>query len=259
MGSLHATGERTVPGAPREEYWFARHDAAYRWIAAHFVTPKPGLTVVDAGAGEGWGPHLLRDAGAGVVLGLEYDAAACQHASSHYPEVSVIHANLAALPVRAASVDLFISLQVIEHLWSLPKFIRDCARTLSPQGRIVFTTPNRPVFSPGLARGERPINPFHVEEFDRDQLHKLLIDSGFHDVNVGGLIHGPRLREWEAKHGRISQHLLESVGAEVTFAPLESLLPSITAADFDFMFTETKAHGAPWEDLIAIAAVTPKL
>ena len=65
----------------------------------------------------------------------------------------------------------------------------------------MVTTPNRPVFSPGLGRGEKPTNPFHVEELDAEQLHDLLVGAGFTDVVVHGLHHGPRITDWEAAHG----------------------------------------------------------
>ena len=42
----------------------------------------------------------------------------------------------------------------------------------------MVSTPNRPVFSPGLGRGEKPTNPFHVEELDAEQLHDLLAAAG---------------------------------------------------------------------------------
>ena len=31
---LQLTGERTLPGVWQENYWFRRHEAGYRWLAA---------------------------------------------------------------------------------------------------------------------------------------------------------------------------------------------------------------------------------
>jgi hypothetical protein len=47
--------------------------------------------------------------------------------------------------------------------------------------------------SPGLRRGEKPTNPFHVEEFDADQLRELVRDAGFSHIDMFGVRHGPRL------------------------------------------------------------------
>ncbi len=189
MSGLILTGERTVPGLQRENYWFRRHEAAYAWFLRQIGAN--GRIVVDAGSGEGYGAAMLRGAGAAQVVALEYDQQAAEHSSSRYPDVATVRANLAALPLREASVDALITMQVIEHLWDLPGFLQDCRRILRPGGVIVAATPNRCTFSPGLGRGERPTNPFHVEEFDADQVAELLTRSGFGSVQVLGVHHAP--------------------------------------------------------------------
>ena len=68
------TGERTWPGIPSESYWFARHEACYRWASAvvsaaavsSSIRQRPpsmrsgGTSVLDAGSGEGYGSEYLR-------------------------------------------------------------------------------------------------------------------------------------------------------------------------------------------------------
>ena len=163
---LVATGERTAPGLPDEEYWFSRHEVAYRWIAARVGTDQ---VVVDAGAWEGYGAAMLP----GRVIALEYDVTACAHIRGSYPNVAVAQANLDAIPLRTGSVDAITCLQVVEHLWDLRGFLRECRRVLRTGGELIITTPQRLTFSPGLGRGEKPVNPFHVEEFDGEQLRDL--------------------------------------------------------------------------------------
>ncbi len=180
---LPLTGERTVPGIAREQYWFARHEVVYQWLAPRCH----GLKVVEAGSGEGYGADILRRAGAYVVA-LDYDWAAITHGAARYP-VPHVQANLAALPV--SGVDVVVSLQVIEHLWDLPGFLRESRRVAD---WICLSTPNRLTFSPGLGRGQKPTNPFHVEEFDAEQLSDLVRTAGFDDVEIFGVHHGQRLR-----------------------------------------------------------------
>lgn len=187
MSDLPLTGERTIPGLARENYWFRRHEVAYEWV--HRELPTRGAVVVDAGSGEGYGAALLKAGGAARVVALEYDQMAAGHSNRHYPGISTVRANLAALPLLDDCADVLVSMQVIEHLWDLPGFLADCRRVLRPGGWIVVTTPNRLTFSPGLGQGEKPTNPFHVEEFDAGQVQAMLRRAGFLDVAVLGLRH----------------------------------------------------------------------
>jgi len=246
---LPLTGERTLPGVPGEEYWFARHEAAYLWLVQELGDRLRGADVVEAGSGEGYGAALLRDAGARTVVALEYDDASVSYAARAYPHVTTVRANLAAVPLATASADILVTLQVVEHLWDLRGFLLDCARVLRPGGRIVVTTPNRPVFSPGLGRGEKPTNPFHVEELDDEQMDDLLRDAGFDDVDVRGLHHGPRIEQWENAHsvGIVEAQVAAVLGDGPEDVGLAAFVASVTAADF----VVGDAAGA--QDLLAIA------
>lgn len=230
---LVLTGERTLPDAAGEQYWFTRHEAAYLWVASQFVD-STATTVVDAGCGEGYGAELLRAAGAQRVVALEYDASTVIHAAREYPTVWTVRANLVALPLRDATADLVVALQVVEHLWDLPAFLRECRRALRPGGTLVLTTPNRTVFSPRLGRGERPTNPFHVEEFDAAQLADLLRDSGFEAPKLEGLQHGERLAAWEREHGvgLVEAQLGLLAGVEDVSGDTAAFVATCTAADF---------------------------
>jgi SAM-dependent methyltransferase len=246
---LPLTGERTLPGVPGEEYWFARHEAVYRWIADSLADRLRDAVVVEAGSGEGYGAALLRDAGARVVVSLEYDEAAVRHARSTYSAVGTTRANLASMPLAPASADVLVCLQVVEHLWDLPGFLRDCAAALRPGGVAVVSTPNRPVFSPGLARGARPTNPFHVEEFDDEQLRDLLTAAGFTDVVVRGLTHGRRITEWERTTGvgLVTAQVSAVTGRGHVPSGLAECVASVTVHDFVL----GDADGA--QDLVAVA------
>jgi SAM-dependent methyltransferase len=183
--SLPLTGERTVPGVPEENYWFRRHEVAYRFALPYVA----GERVLEIGCGEGYGTALLATAAAAVV-GIDYDALTIAHAAKQYPLARFLRANLAALPIPTASVDVVAALQVIEHVWNHNEFVRECLRVLRPGGTLLVTTPNRLTFSPGL---EAPVNPFHTKEFTAAELTELLSDNGFEVVGEHGLHAGPRL------------------------------------------------------------------
>ncbi|NMO91228.1 bifunctional 2-polyprenyl-6-hydroxyphenol methylase/3-demethylubiquinol 3-O-methyltransferase UbiG [Actinomycetospora sp. TBRC 11914] len=195
--TLPLTGERTVPGIRHENYWFRRHEAVYRALAGDCR----GATVLEAGVGEGYGAALLGGV-ADRVIALELDTPTAAHVARRYGgALHVVRADLAALPLPDAAVDVVVTLQVIEHLWDQPGFLRECARVLRPGGRLHCSTPNRLTFSPGNALTDRPLNPFHTYELAATDLAALVHDAGLAVTTLRGLHHGARLAERDARHG----------------------------------------------------------
>jgi SAM-dependent methyltransferase len=224
---LVLTGERTLPGIRHENYWFRRHEAAYRAL----IPGCTGTVVLEAGCGEGYGGALLLAAGACRVLAVDYDRDTVTHVRRTYPQQDVLRANLVALPLTTASVDAVVSLQVLEHLWDQPRFVAECARVLRPGGWLALSTPNRLTFSPGVGRGEKPLNPFHTNELDAEELVELV--SARLDVEgVLGLRHGARLRAWEHTHGSLVAAQL-AAPAERWHDALSLLVGGVTAEDFE--------------------------
>lgn len=251
--SLPLTGERTVPGIAAENYWFRRHEAAYEWVVESFADDLRGGWVVDAGCGEGYGADLLARSGAEVV-GLELDHLAASHASERYRQsLATCRANLDAFPVADQIASTLVSMQVIEHLWNLAGFLRESLRVLQPGALCVLSTPNRLTFSPGLKRGDKPTNPFHVEEFDADQLVGLLRAAGFADVEMFGLQHSDGLRRWEAQHGDIvAAQIAAAIGGDPSLTEDRQLAAAVArVSTADFRIDSTKL--ADCADLIVVA------
>lgn len=228
---LPLTGERTVPGIKRENYWFRRHESVYEWISRRFDIDAASL--VEAGCGEGYGADLLSRFGANVVA-LDYDDQSIAHVQVTYPNLTAISANLDSFPLSDSSAEFVVSLQVFEHLWDTPKFLAEVRRALQSNGTLLLSTPNRVTFSPGLGRGEKPTNPFHVEEFDGVQLQEILTTAGFDSIEVLGLFHGPRLQELEAESGDLVKRQVNAILDNDNW-PSELLgdVESVTTSDFE--------------------------
>ncbi|MFF0270736.1 class I SAM-dependent methyltransferase [Kribbella sp. NPDC004536] len=188
--TLPLTGERTAPGIWHENYWFARHDAAYRWITGNLAVGQGGR-VLDAGCGEGYGAELLRLAGASSVIGLDYEDTTLRHVRRVYPQVNVARGNLVQTPFKDKAFTTITSLQTIEHLWEQPRFVAECARILAAQGVLVLSTPNRLTFPSG--------NLYHTRELTAAEFAELL-EPHFEITQALGLHHGARLAEWEAQY-----------------------------------------------------------
>ena len=238
--SLALTGERTLPGIDRENYWYRRHEAAYRALAPFCR----GAVVVEAGCGEGYGGALLRAAGASRVVAVDLAPDVTAHAAARYPELGVVRGDLHRLPVRPGRAEVVVTSQTLEHLTDQEQFVEACARALRPAGTLILTTPNRLTFSPGLAQ---PVNPFHTRELSPDEL-VALIAPHFAVSRVLGVSHGRRLRRWERSHGPLVAAQLRTDPAEWDDA-LWRAVRSTTAADF-----AVSPHGLDSSlDLLAVA------
>ncbi|MGX6513182.1 class I SAM-dependent methyltransferase [Rhodococcus sp. SJ-2] len=244
---LPLTGERTVPGIAEENYWFRRHEVVYRDLLPRCA----GRTVLEAGAGEGYGADMIADV-ATHVIGLDYDESAVAHIRARYPRVDIRQGNLAELPLDDASVDTIVNFQVIEHLWDQDQFLRECHRVLTPGGELLISTPNRITFSPGR---DTPLNPFHTRELDATELTELLVDAGFRVELVTGVHHGSTLRALDAKYGGsfIDAQIERALAGEPWPDELTTDVAAITSDDFA-LFSENIDDSL---DLVAIAVKDP--
>jgi SAM-dependent methyltransferase len=245
---LTITGERTVPGVVAENYWFRRHEAGYAAVPG-WVPSTPGV-VLDAGCGEGYAAKLLDAAWPGVrVVGVDYDAATTAHAARTHGGERAAHLRgaLTSLPLADGAVDVTVSLQVLEHIWTPGDYVRELARVTRAGGVLVISTPNRLTFSPGLGRRERPSNVYHCREYDADELgDELSRWLPGAKVDVSGLGHGQRLAHWESAHGSVVT-AQQRTRPEAWDDDLRATVGSVTALDFDL-----GDAGDPSLDLFAV-------
>ncbi|WP_158887438.1 class I SAM-dependent methyltransferase [Amycolatopsis anabasis] len=245
--ALHLTGERTVPGIPEENYWFRRHEAAYLALLPYCA----GATVLEAGCGEGYGAGLIASRAARVIA-LDYDEPTAAHVARRYPDVGVLRANLAYLPLGTSTVDVVANFQVIEHLWDQGGFLAECHRVLRPGGRLLVTTPNRLTFTPD---SDTPLNPFHTRELAPSELDSLLREAGFGVELLHGLHHGPGVRALDERYGgsiidaQLDVVLGQLPGQASWPAGLLADIAAIGAADFAIHDRELDAS----LDLVAVA------
>jgi len=243
---LPLTGERTVPGLAVENYWFRRHEVAYRQCEPLCA----GQDILEAGCGEGYGADFIASVARRVVA-VDYDPATVSHVRRRYPRVQVVAANLAALPMPDASVDVVVNFQVIEHLWDQPQFITECLRVLRPGGLLAISTPNRITFTPG---SDVPVNPFHTRELNAGELRELLAAGGFEIQSMSGVFHGPRLIEMDDRHGgSVIEAQIARAVADAPWSPeLLADVAAVRCEDFEIV-EESRRDIDDSLDLLAIA------
>ncbi len=130
--------------------------------------------VLDLGCGVGYGSRLLARA-ARRVVGVDSSPLTVGFAFSEFaaPNLHYLAADARALPFPSAAFDWVVCFELIEHLREGEAVVAEIARVLVPDGRLLLSTPNRPVYSEG--RGYS--NPFHLREFDAEELRALLAAS----------------------------------------------------------------------------------
>jgi SAM-dependent methyltransferase len=152
--------------------WVRReHEARFRF-ASRFV---PGRLVVDCACGEGAGLPYFTAAGAAKVIAFDCSMDALRLSQRKVDRgVSLVLADGCRLPLRNDSVEVFVSLETIEHVVNDRGFLDEAARVLAPTGTFICSTPNRIVSNPGLEANGRPASEFHVREYARDEFAALL-------------------------------------------------------------------------------------
>ncbi len=160
--SLPGPQERLVPEAQQGEISLLEHLLRYRFCT-QFVR---GRRVLDVATGTGYGAHMLAQAGAVAVVGMDYDPQAITYARRHYPGPSFVVGDAHHLPFPNGAFQVVVSLETIEHLERPETFLDEVRRVLAPQGLLILSTPQKGVYPPG--------NPYHRQEFTAEELSSLL-------------------------------------------------------------------------------------
>jgi ubiquinone/menaquinone biosynthesis C-methylase UbiE len=160
---LDYTGERMVPeAADGRTFW--EHVERYRYARANLN----GSRILDVACGEGYGTAALATDSSLQVVGVDISPESCEHARNKYGVDARIGC-AEAIPLPDASIDTVVSFETIEHLKHPEAFLAECYRILSPGGRLVISTPNRPVY-----HRHTPNNAFHHHEMTLGEFQESL-------------------------------------------------------------------------------------
>ena len=218
---LRLDGERTLPDVPAENYWYRRHLAVYEWIAPRVA----GLRVVDLACGEGYGSAVLARAAA-VVVGIEPNPEACEHARARYARHGLVFRRDLA-ETFAEPCDAVVFLQTVEHVADPDAVLAHLREQLAPGGVAYVSTPNVLTLAP---RGQpRSDNPWHVREYRPPELAELCARH-FPRVELLGVFHARRLRAHELALRAGWDRVHPALGLTRPF--YDRFVPAISARDF---------------------------
>ena len=145
--------------------------------------------VLDVACGTGYGLPLLQQE-AREVVGVDLDLEATKTARAELGGGSgqVVLADARELPFQRGSFDVITSFETLEHLEGRDRFLAELARVLTPMGFCILSTPNA---KQTLPINGKPRNPFHVHEYEPDELDQEL-RLNFANVTLLGQALDPR-------------------------------------------------------------------
>ncbi len=166
MIEMRFTGERYVPALGGQ----IKYEHLHRYCLA--MDWAMGKVVLDVASGEGYGSVILAQV-ATKVVGIDLSGECVRYATHRYrasKNLSFAAGSCGELPIQDHSVDLVTSFETIEHHDRHQEMLNEVKRVLKPDGILILSSPNRPVYSEGSTQP----NPFHVKELDWNELNELL-------------------------------------------------------------------------------------
>jgi len=173
------------------------HLARYTLARAHL---KPGMVVLDAACGLGYGSAMMV-AGTGVaqVIGMDLNEWVVEYARANYghglPQLEFHAGDATKLGFLAdASVDAVVSFETLEHLPNPDRLLQEFSRVLKPGGLFIGSVPNLWIDE----QGRNPV-PYHLHIYDhaqlREQVAKYFEWQALYRQNAGG--------GWKRPQGRL--------------------------------------------------------
>lgn len=183
-------GERLVLGSsPRRME--ADHMARYEFAKKFCL----GKSVLDIACGTGYGSHMLLNAGAVKVVGVDISKDAVCYAEKEFASMSLTFkvGNIQNNIELDFVPDLITCFETIEHVDDWKAAIRSIKDLVSGSScTLLMSSPNRRITSPSARLlSDKPRNKFHVREFLLGELVSALEGAGFKVVESFGQRHQP--------------------------------------------------------------------
>jgi SAM-dependent methyltransferase len=149
-------------------------DTVADYCVQAIIAPDPGavIRIVDIGCGSG---HLLHALKRRLIskcevdlFGLDFSSVAIRKARALLPMATFVVEDICDNSLPAASFDLVLCLETVEHLRRPEEALRELLRVCRAGGSVVITVPN----------AEKEKWDGHVQFWDRVQFHEFLAPYG---------------------------------------------------------------------------------
>jgi len=162
---MEFTGERFVP----EVHGIIELEHLHRYLIASELVA--GKKVLDIASGEGYGSAMLARK-AEKIIGVDISHEAIQFARKRYrlENLEFKVGSCTDIPLAAASLDVVVSFETIEHIEQHDTMMREIKRVLKPGGLLIISSPDKYYYS--LENDYH--NPFHKKELFEHEFKQLL-------------------------------------------------------------------------------------
>jgi ubiquinone/menaquinone biosynthesis C-methylase UbiE len=160
--------------------WWGEHIHRYHEALKHISSND---IVLDIACGTGFGTDIIASKTSGRVIGGDIAADAVEECKGRWnrPNLEFMALDGTKLAFPDNYFDKIVSFETIEHTGQYKAMAAEFARALKAGGKLILSTPNRAVSSPGGVI----VNPYHIQEFTCDELKEIL-SAVFSKVEQGG-------------------------------------------------------------------------
>jgi SAM-dependent methyltransferase len=141
---------------------------------------RPGMFMLDLGCGSGWLADISAGHGA-RILACDLAPSGVAAARRRFPQAAdYVASDVYAVGLAAASCDVIVLSEVVEHLEDVVAGLSEAARLLKPGGRLIVTVPYRETILQHLCihcNQPTPANA-HLHSFDETSLGHALLEAG---------------------------------------------------------------------------------
>jgi ubiquinone/menaquinone biosynthesis C-methylase UbiE len=206
--------------------------------------PRPDWTVLDVATGGGhvayaFAPHVARVWATDItdeMLALVREEAKKRGLAN----IRTAYAKAEALPFEDASVDLVTCRIAPHHFDSIPQFLDEVRRVLTPGGIFALVDNVVPAGSVGdyINAFERFRDPSHLRAWDMREWRDALGRHGLAVTHEETLDKKMDFNSWAARHDTTMQALLRAMLVQATPAVAAALKPEVTDTHATFWLVE---------------------
>lgn len=224
-----SSGEIISPATPGINPLFQRHVVAYDFCVPYVK----GKKVLEIGFGEGYGAASLSES-CSAYDAVDITDEWLKHAREKYgsEKLSFNLYDGNRLPYDDGSIDVIVSMQVIEHVKDYFSYLKDIRRVLKPSGIAILSTPNKKTMISG-------INPYHYKEFALDELQDDL-EKVFGTVEIHGIFGSERYMTLKEEEQRLAKKILMLDPFELRRLVPRPLIRWLYALAFKFVNMKTE-------------------